>query len=68
MYTEINFRTKKQLKEAVAAGRKIRAYQPGGIFPGKTDGWVALEGPHFPEPHRWYAQALLKNGIVTKVK
>ena len=29
MYTNINFRTKKELKEAVAAGKKITVYQPG---------------------------------------
>ena len=32
MYTMTNFKTKKQLKEAVAAGKKERIYQPGGMF------------------------------------
>jgi hypothetical protein len=68
MYTEINFKTKKALKEAFKAGQQIRVFQPGGIFPGKTDGTVALEGPHYPAPHTWYAQAEIKDGIITKVK
>lgn len=67
MYTNINFKTKKALKEAVASGKQISVYQPGP-FPGKTDGVVALEGPHYPEPHKWYAQATIKDGIIVKVK
>jgi hypothetical protein len=50
MYTSINFKTKKKLKEAV------------------KNGTVTLEGPHYPEPHRWYAQAELKEGVIVKVK
>lgn len=66
MYTEINFKTKKALKEAVKAGKQIEVYQPGP-FPGKTDGNVSLEGPHFPEPHRWYASAFIKDSIIVSV-
>lgn len=67
MYTSQNFKTKKALKEAVANGEKITIYQPGlGEVP--TNGSICLEGPHYPEPHRWYAQAELTNGVVTKVK
>ena len=53
-YTDFNYRTKKALKEAVARGEKVHCYQPGGIFPLST-GRVALEGPHYPEAHKWYA-------------
>ena len=68
MYTEINFKTKKALKEAIAAGKRVTVFQPGP-FGGDPpqNGKVALEGPHYPEPHRWYAQATLVNGVVTKV-
>ena len=69
MYTNINFRTKKELKEAVAAGKKITVYQPGpfgGDEP--TNGRVCVEGPHYPEPHRWYAECTLENGIIVKVR
>ena len=27
-----------------------------------------LEGPHFPEPHRWYAQATVKDSVIVSVK
>jgi hypothetical protein len=67
MYTDINFKTKKSLKEAFAAGRELTVYQPGGRFPSQTDGAVSLEGPHFPEPHRWYARVEIKDGIIVKV-
>lgn len=66
-YTTVNFRTKKALKEAVAAGTKIGVYSPGP-FPVAQDGPLALEGPHYPEPHKWYAEAEVKGGFVIKVK
>lgn len=67
MYTETNFKTKKEFKEAFKSGKQIHVFQPGGIFPGKTEGRVALEGPHFPKPHTWYANVEIKNSVVTKV-
>lgn len=72
MYTTINFKSKKALKEAVAAGRQVRVYQPNDMFNNpKADpnysGTVTLEGPHYPEPHKWYATATLSNGVIVKV-
>lgn len=67
-YARENFRTKKALKEAVASGKEVTIYQPGGIGTAPTDGTAYLEGPHFPEPHRWYAQVTMKDGLVVKVK
>jgi hypothetical protein len=64
MYTVINFKTKKELKEAVASGKQIETFQPGGMFPAKQNGSIALEGPHYPQPHKWYASAEIKNGII----
>ena len=73
MYTRKNFKTKKALKEAVARGEKIEVFQPGPFggseackeypLPRK----VALEGPHYPKPHSWYAEAVVVKGLVTKV-
>jgi len=68
MYTRRNYKTKKELIADVKAGKKVAVYQPGGLFPSKTDGAVTLEGPHFPEPHRWYASATVKSGIIVRVK
>jgi hypothetical protein len=69
MYTHRNFKTKKALREAVEAGQAVTVYQPGPFGGNEpTDGSVALEGPHYPEPHKWYASAILKDGKVVKVK
>jgi len=71
MYTYTNFKTKKELKEAVAAGKEIGVYQPNADLTGATvpeNGRVSLEGPHYPKPHTWYATATLVDGIITKVK
>ena len=66
MYTVKNFKTKKELKEAVEAGDQIGTYQLGGMSPPTTDGTVYLEGPHAPKPHRWYATAVVKDGIIVQ--
>lgn len=68
MYAAGNPKTKKALKESIARGKRIRAFQPGGMFPGATEGWVTIEGPHYPQPHRWYARARLENSIIIEVK
>jgi len=69
MYTTINFKTKKALKDALQAGRKLTVYQPNDMFGANTEnGKVYLEGPHYPEPHRWYAQAMLQDGYIISVK
>jgi hypothetical protein len=68
MYTTINFKTKKALKEAVAAGQSITYFQPGPFGGNEPlDGTIFLEGPHYPEPHKWYAQAVVANGRIVKV-
>lgn len=82
MYTTKNFKTKKALKDAVTAyntispidgqraGRAVTYYQPNdmGYAPITKTGKVYLEGPHYPEPHKWYAEATVVDGIVVKVK
>lgn len=69
-YTITNFRTKKALKEAVKDGFKlVRCYNPGlGPDLSNFTGIVYIEGPHYPEPHRWYAQGEMKDGVLIKVK
>lgn len=66
-YTSTNFKTKKDFKKAVAEGQKISIYSPGP-FPVPSDGEVLIEGPQYPQPHRWYATATVVGGIVVKVK
>lgn len=65
-YSVKNFKSKKALREAVLAGERVEIYSPGP-FGCKQDGAEFLEGPHYPEPHRWYANVLVENGVVTKV-
>ena len=65
-YTITNFKTKKALKEALAAGEDVGVFQPGfGTVP--VDGTVTLEGPHYPKPHTWYATGTMKGGRLVKV-
>jgi len=67
MYTNKNFKTKKEFREAVAEGKKVTLFAPGIGSP-KVNGTEYVEGPHYPEPHRWYCQVEMKDGIVVKVK
>lgn len=67
MYTVIDFKTKKALKEAVAAGQRVILCSPGIGTP-TFNGVEFVEGPHYPKPHTWYAQVEMKDGFVAKVK
>lgn len=67
MYSDINFKTKKAFKEAVASGQKIGLFAPGLGEP-KQNGTEYVEGPHSPKPHTWYAQVEVRNGTVVSVK
>ena len=67
MYATTNFKTKKALVEAVKAGKPVRLYSPGLGNP-KDNGIEYVSGPHYPEPHRWYATCTVKDGVVVKVK
>jgi hypothetical protein len=83
MYVRPNFKTKKALKEAVKAWVEYWAkpesertgprpievvvFCPGvGSVP--ENGRVTLEGPWYPEPHKWYAQGTMKGGKLVSVK
>lgn len=66
MYTVTNYQSKKALIAAVNAGEQVETYQPGGMFPATRDGAITLEGPHYPKPHRWYARAVVKGGVIVK--
>ena len=68
MYVSPNFKTKKELKEAVNTGKEVTIFDPGPFNTKADNGIFAVEGPHYPEPHRWYAQATLVDGFVTKVQ
>ena len=66
MYDSPNYKTKRDLKAAIAEGKQIDVYQPGmGSVP--VNGKVYLEGPHYPEPHKWYATGVMQEGQLIKV-
>jgi hypothetical protein len=67
MYVTPNFKTKKQLKEAVANGQRVTVFAPGLGTPNQN-GREFIEGPHYPQPHTWYAEVTTKDGYVVKVK
>jgi hypothetical protein len=62
-YTVPNFKSKKALKEAVAFGT-VQVFQPGIGGPQVKDGRCAIEGPHYPAPHTWYADVEVKGGCI----
>lgn len=59
-----------------ALGREFPAGAPARYCPYNPsmpqdfprDGRVYIEGPHYPEPHRWYAQCEMKDGEIISVK
>ena len=67
-YVNPNFQTKKALKAALADGKLVEVFQPGmGFVPDDTD-YVALEGPHYPAPHTWYAEGTMRSGHLVGIK
>jgi len=66
MYVSPNFKTRKALVEAVKAGQHVSIFSPGP-FPCKQNGTEYVEGPHYPEPHKWYAKVDVVDGRVIKV-
>ena len=67
MYVDPDYKSKREFKAAVNAGVQHEPYNPSGAFEAPCDGRVVIEGPHYPKPHRWYADVQVENGIVVKV-
>jgi hypothetical protein len=68
MYTIKNYKSRKEMVTDFKSGKQIKVYQPGGIFKGKTDGRISIEGPHYPQPHKWYASVTIKDSIIIGIK
>lgn len=66
MYTQHNFKHKKDLIAAVKAGEMVGVFQPGPFGPDVADGSGVVEGPH--GYHRWYASVIVEDGRVKSVK
>ena len=94
MYTVKNFKSKKELKNAVEANQvlthavlhlpetdahaiqilrdrtplAVRYFQPGPFGGNEpVNGTFCCEGPHYPQPHKWYATCTAKDGVIVKV-
>ena len=46
---------------------RLQVWTPGP-FGVPENGTGAIEGPHAPKPHKWYAAVTVKNGVVVKVR
>lgn len=68
MYTVYNYRTKKALLDDFKRGVNVAVFQPGLSQYGKRNGRVSLEGPHYPEPHTWYAVAVIEDGVIERIE
>lgn len=66
-YAEGNPKTKKALKERIASGERVGVFS-SGPFGCAKDGIMCIEGPHYPEPHKWYAEATVRDGVIVSVK
>jgi hypothetical protein len=66
MYVSPNFRSRKALLEALEQGKHVQLC-PQGLESPVTDGTACLQGPHYPEPHRWYATATVKGGKIVAI-
>lgn len=65
-YASGNPKTKKALREAVERGEEVRIFSPGP-FPAKENGTDTVEGPQYPQAHRWYASVEVRNGVIVRV-
>jgi hypothetical protein len=66
-YVFPNYKTKKALKEALKAGELIEVFEPG-LGSVTQNGVVCVKGPHYPQPHTWYAECTISDGRLTRVK
>lgn len=66
-YVNPNYKTKKEFVAAIKAGKQHSTYNLSR-FPTVYDGNDVVEGPHYPQPHRWYANVKIANGIVISAK
>lgn len=71
-YVTGNPKSKAELRRRIAAGEAFKVFQPGPFGPEPTaapNHTVPIEGPHFPEPHRWWGIATLNaSGTIASVK
>ena len=69
-YVTPNFKSKAAMKRAVLAGETVRVFSNSAFVKDADiqNGLVHIEGPHFPEPHKFYTNVEVKDGKVVAVK
>jgi hypothetical protein len=65
MYTVRNYKSKKELLADFNAGKRVEVFYPG--IQGPESGSNSLEGPHYPQPHKWYASCTFENMVLVTV-
>ena len=66
-YATTNFKTKADLKKAVDDGAEVGVFAYGqGEIP--LNGVVPISGPHAPAKQKWFAQAIIKAGVIVSIK
>ena len=68
MYVNPDYKSKKEFIAAVKSRNTHVPYNPSGIFPDPKNGNVVIEGPHYPKPHKWYAQCIVRDGVIISAK
>lgn len=67
-YATLECMTKKALKDAINGGAVIGVERQSIFDPGMVqEGEVAICGPHYPKPHKWYGTATVKNGMIVRL-
>jgi len=72
-YTQTNFKSgaefKREFKRRIEVdGFPLVGFQPGPFGPDLKDGVHCFEGPHYPEPHKWYVEATTKDNFIIAIK
>jgi len=65
-YTTTDFKTKSDLKKALKEGKEIGVFAYGNSEP-PLNGLIPISGPQNSN-QKWYAQAIIKAGIIIDVK
>lgn len=55
------------LQEHASLQTRLTVFAPGLGAP-KQNGTEFVEGPHYPQAHKWYARVEIKDGVVVKVQ
>lgn len=68
-YVNPDYKTKREFLAAVKAhAGLLETFNPSGMFPTPQNGADVVEGPHYPQPHRWYSAVVVKDGFVVKAR